>query len=196
MATLSTTGGTTTLTQAQYAAAALSVTGALASNAILVVPNSGIITVINRTSGAFTLTVKTASGTGVSVAQGMGRYLIADGTNVVRGDAETPAAAMLQWAGGAIVTNGTYYFTVSAPYAGTILSMDYFTGAGSFTANVRIASTSVTGLAAVAVSSATQANTTATGANAFAAGQAISVVITSATSSPTNAALGLRLAKA
>lgn len=83
LATFSTTGATTTLTQAQYSAAALIVTGALTSNAVLVVPNSGISTFINRTSGAFSLTVKTAAGTGTAVAQGYARTLIADGTNVV-----------------------------------------------------------------------------------------------------------------
>lgn len=83
VATLSTTGGTTTLTQAQYSAAVVIVTGALTSNAVLVVPSSGITTFINRTTGAFTLTVKTAAGTGVSVLQGYARNLVADGTNVV-----------------------------------------------------------------------------------------------------------------
>lgn len=83
MTTLSTTGGTTTLTQAQAAAAVLLITGTLTSNATLVVPNSGIVTVVNRTSGSFTLTIKTASGAGTTVLQGTARNLIADGTNVV-----------------------------------------------------------------------------------------------------------------
>ena len=223
MATLSTTGGTTTLTQAQYSAAVLIVSGTLTSNAILVIPNSGIMTVINRTSGAFTVTVKTASGTGTVVTQGAARNLVADGTNVVASStdfaglvvplasggtgATTTAGARaalglvatsvsLQWTGGAIVANGAYYFTIYAPYAGTINSLDYVVGTGSFTANVQIAGTSVTGLAAVSVASATQANTAATAANSFTAGQIISVVITAATSSPTNAILNLRMTKA
>lgn len=196
MVTLSTTGGTTTLAQAQYSAPVLLVTGALTSNAVLIYPNSRVMTVSNNTTGAFSLTVRTAAGTGVVVPQGFCRYLIANGVNVVRGSNETPASAALQWTGGAVVANGTYYFTVAAPYAGTITSLDYFTGAGSFTVAVQVGAAVVTGLSAVAVSSATQANAAATGANTFAAGQMISVVISAAANSPTNAVLNLRITKA
>lgn len=94
------------------------------------------------------------------------------------------------------MANGTYYFAIAAPYAGTVDSLDYFTGAGSFTAAVQIGATPVTGLSAVAVSSATAANAAATGANTFAAGQLISVVISAAANSPTNAALNLRIRRA
>lgn len=117
--------------------------------------------------------------------------------NTTLSSADTSAAWMLEWTGGAIVANGTYYFTINTPYAGTILSMDYFTGSStSFVANIEIAGSSVTSLSAVTVNSATQANTAATGANTFSAGQTVSVVITSATNNPTNAALNLRIAKA
>jgi hypothetical protein len=98
----------------------------------------------------------------------------------------------LQWTGGAVVTNGTYYYSLSAPYPGTIISATYITAAStSFIANVQIAGTSVTSLSAVTVSSATAATTTATAANTFTAGQTITLIITSATSSPTNAVFGL-----
>lgn len=110
--------------------------------------------------------------------------------------ASSTASWMLEWTGGVTVTNGTYYFALVAPYAGTILSMDYVTAAStSFAANVQIAGVSVTSLSAITVNSSTVANTAATGANTFSAGQVVTVVITSATSSPTNAALSLRIAK-
>ena len=67
---------------------ALLVTGALTANAIIVTPNAGNWTVINRTTGAFTVTVKTAAGTGVAVTQGYSDYFVADGTNVVMGDSD------------------------------------------------------------------------------------------------------------
>jgi hypothetical protein len=50
---------------------------------------------------------------------------------------------------------------------------------------VKIAGTNVTGLSAVAVSSATSANAAATAANTVTAGQAITVVISATTGSPT-----------
>ena len=83
MTSIATSGGTTTLSQTQYAAAVVTATGTLTSNAVFVVPNSGVMTVVNKTSGAFTLTIKTASGTGTTVIQGTARNLFADGTNVI-----------------------------------------------------------------------------------------------------------------
>lgn len=82
-ATLSTTGGSTTLASSQYSSPVLIVAGTLTSNATLVVPNSGAWAIANRTSGAFTLTVKTASGTGVSIDQGYSAQVVADGANAV-----------------------------------------------------------------------------------------------------------------
>jgi hypothetical protein len=103
------------------------------------------------------------------------------------------ARLQLAWDTGALVANDTVYFVYDAPYAGTINSLTYFTGAGSFTCNVQIAGTSVTGLGAVAVSSATAATVAATAANTFSVGQRIGVVITAATGSPTDALLSLNV---
>lgn len=62
----------------------IEVTGALTGNRNLIVPANGQWSIFNNTMGAFTLTVKTASGTGVAVGQTKRCILIADGTNVVR----------------------------------------------------------------------------------------------------------------
>ena len=62
----------------------IEVTGALTGNRNLIVPANGQWSIFNSTTGAFTLTVKTASGTGVAVGQTKRCILIADGTNVVR----------------------------------------------------------------------------------------------------------------
>jgi hypothetical protein len=60
-------------------------TGALTGNIAVIVPGAtGNWVVINRTTGAFTLTVKTAAGTGVAVTQGKSIELTCDGTNVVQ----------------------------------------------------------------------------------------------------------------
>jgi hypothetical protein len=92
---------------------------------------------------------------------------------------------------GAIVANDTVYLAYDAPYNGTITALTYFTGNGSFSVAVQINGTNVTGLSAISVSSATPATATATAANVFTAGQRITAVITSATSSPTDALLSL-----
>ena len=82
---------------------------------------------------------------------------------------------------GAIVANDTVWLAYDAPYAGTVNSLTYFTGNGSFSVAIQINATNVTGLSAVAVSSATPATTNATAANTFTTGQRITAVITAAT---------------
>lgn len=62
----------------------IEIIGALTGNRNLIVPANGQWSIFNNTTGAFTLTVKTASGTGVAVGQTKRCILIADGTNVVR----------------------------------------------------------------------------------------------------------------
>lgn len=87
-ASIATTGGTTTLTDTQYATnqdrmAALDFSGVLASNAVIIVPartKSWIVR--NQCSGSFTLTVKTSAGSGVEIAQGQVATIWCDGTNV------------------------------------------------------------------------------------------------------------------
>lgn len=105
------------------------------------------------------------------------------------------ANVSLQWTGGAVVANGTYYFTLSAPYAGTISSYDYLTGVGTFVIDIFIAGVSVNGTGTNTVSSATSTNVLGTSLNTFTAGQVISLVVTGATTSPTNAIVSLRLTK-
>jgi hypothetical protein len=62
----------------------IEVAGALTGNRNLILPANGQWSIFNNTTGAFTLTVKTASGTGVAVGQTKRCILIAYGTNVVR----------------------------------------------------------------------------------------------------------------
>lgn len=80
---VATTGGTTTLTPAQHGYAGLIFTGTLTSNAVIVVPFTGRWIVANRCTGAFTLTVQPATGTGVACTAGFTADLVADGTNVL-----------------------------------------------------------------------------------------------------------------
>jgi len=71
-----------TLTAAQYGTAIVKLTGTLTGNTSIIVPNNYWGQIENATSGAYTLTVKTASGTGVTLPQGQGPFtVVADGTN-------------------------------------------------------------------------------------------------------------------
>jgi hypothetical protein len=109
------------------------------------------------------------------------------------GSARSAARMQAQWVSGAVVQNDTIFFAYDPPYNGTINSLTYFTGVGSFTVAVKIAGTNVTGLSAVTVNNTTAATATATAANTFTAGQHITAAITGATSSPTDALLSLNV---
>jgi microcystin-dependent protein len=85
--TISTTSGTVTLTNVDYTndqakKAILHCTGTLVGNLTIVVPNaSKKYTVVNATAGAFTVSVKTSSGTVKTVTQGTAVDLWCDGSN-------------------------------------------------------------------------------------------------------------------
>jgi collagen type I/II/III/V/XI/XXIV/XXVII alpha len=98
---------------------------------------------------------------------------------------------------GAVAVNGAITLVRKSPFAFTINSLDYEVGSagGSFTVAVQIAGTPVTGLSAVAVSSATSANAAATAARSVAVGQAVAVVISAVSGSPTGANLQLNGAR-
>lgn len=91
---------------------------------------------------------------------------------------------------GAVLTNNTFWFTLNAPVPFTINSLTHQTGAGSFTANVQINGVSVTGLSAVSVTTS-KTTTSATAANTVVEGDVITVVVTAAAGSPTDAVLSL-----
>jgi hypothetical protein len=70
-------------------------TGVLTGNIALIVPTVPKFGLFyNNTTGAFSLTVKTAAGTGIVVAQGSKRLLYCDGTNVVDALSSYPAASL------------------------------------------------------------------------------------------------------
>jgi len=88
------TGGTTTLTPAQAIKRTMSVSGTLTSNLTVVMPAWLLDwTVTNTTTGAFTVTVKTAAGSGVVIPQNSAPTRVrGDGTNITQ-LAENIAAA-------------------------------------------------------------------------------------------------------
>lgn len=74
----------------------LNFTGALTGNISVIVPTSPTRqwTVMNNTTGAYTLTVKTASGAGVVVTQGKNVEIFTEGANVVLSTSDFASAAM------------------------------------------------------------------------------------------------------
>ncbi|MGH8585401.1 MAG: DUF2793 domain-containing protein [Gammaproteobacteria bacterium] len=101
-------GSDVTLTAVEARNQILEFTGALTANINVVMPAPPWQWIVyNATSGTFTLTVKTASGTGVVVTQHKRALLYADGTNVVHGltdPAEIPTGARQSIAYAATIT--------------------------------------------------------------------------------------------
>jgi hypothetical protein len=137
------TGGTVTLTPAQAIKRSFSVTGALTSNLILVVPAWQLDwTVTNATSGAFTVTVKTAAGSGVVIPQNSAPTRVrGDGTNVTQlpeniAAATTPEQGMqFGQATGRLLRRTVYYFNAGVQNISVDGAAGTATGASTFTAH-------------------------------------------------------------
>lgn len=70
--------------------------GALTGNINVIVPNAVQPYIVrNNTTGAFSLTVKTATGTGIVCAQGEQTWIYCDGTNVLLADSSTGSTPSL-----------------------------------------------------------------------------------------------------
>lgn len=77
-------GSNVTLSAVQAGTGIIVLTGALTANIAVIVPASSKTMIVeNLTSGAYTVTVKTAAGTGVAITQGKSQELFCDGTNVL-----------------------------------------------------------------------------------------------------------------
>ena len=120
------TNANVTLTPLQYGKPIIIITGALTANLNLVFPNiAQQWIVINSTTGAFTISGKTASGSGVTLGSG-GNLLVCDGANNMKivsgtsGGTTTPVVQTFSGAG-----NHTY-----TPTAGMKYGIIKFLGAG------------------------------------------------------------------
>ena len=83
--TIAVAAGTTTPSAATFAAyGIISFTGTLTAAAIVIVPNTGRWTLLNNTTGAYTLQVTTAAGSGIYISQGQSMDVLANGTNVTQ----------------------------------------------------------------------------------------------------------------
>lgn len=105
------TNANVTLTPAQYSKPIITLSGTLTGNINIIVPDAliGRWTVKNSTTGAFSVTFRTASGTGVDCQQGTTSQLWSDGVNVM--DSQTKISGVYR--GRAIFASpGTSNFTV------------------------------------------------------------------------------------
>lgn len=96
--------GTTVLTAAQWRNDIIEFTGALTGARTIEVPAlvSRQKIIYNATTGAFTLTVKTAAGTGKALAQGKRNVLYCDGVNVEQSIDDASSVGALPISGGAL----------------------------------------------------------------------------------------------
>ena len=171
--TIAVTGGTYTLSGSELNRIAYKFTGTLTSNANIVVPATvQQYWINNSTTGAFTLGVKTASGTATLVAQGATAILYCDGTDIISATTSSPFAGVLPVAqGGTGATNAPSALT---NLGGTGIGTSVFTAGTTAAARSAIAAaasgansdiTSITGLTtALTVAQGGTGSTTAAGA--------------------------------
>jgi len=107
------TGGTVTLTTAQSVSIIQEYTGTLTSNCTVILPETvQFYSLQNNTTGAFTLTFKTAASGGASITLAQGKTVIAicDGTNVYNAQTSTSSAASSLTLGNGSSTNPSLNF--------------------------------------------------------------------------------------
>jgi hypothetical protein len=118
-----------TLTPAQYSKTIITLAGTLTGNVQIILPTSlRSWTIINNCTGAFSVTVKTASGSGVVVPGSGGiQEVYGDGTNIVSTGVLTQTIAATLFA--ALSGNAAQTFQVAAATAAAhALNLGQFTG--------------------------------------------------------------------
>jgi hypothetical protein len=118
-----------TLSGAELNRIAYQFSGVLTANMQIIVPATvQQYWVANNTTGAYTLTVKTAAGTGVSITQGARQILYCDGTNVVSADTGGIGVPLTVAQGG---TGSTTANGALVNLGGTSLGISVFTAAAT-----------------------------------------------------------------
>jgi hypothetical protein len=121
-----------TLTTLQAAYPIITISGTLTANATVTFPATvGEWIIYNGTTGAFTLTVKTSSGTGVNIAQSSSQYCWGDGTNIYYANASSVTSFNTRT--GAITLNATDVTAALGFTPGNFIGVKYFTTVGTAT---------------------------------------------------------------
>lgn len=141
------TSANVTLTPLQYGNPIITISGALTANLNLIFPAiAESWVVVNQTTGAYTITAKTAAGTGVTVVQSGATYIYGDGTNIASlsaqsiPNASTTVAGVIEIATNAECIAGLSG-TLAVPPAGLAAALAAITSwpgvyAGSSSSNV------------------------------------------------------------
>ena len=108
------TGSNVTLTAAQAAVPVIIITGVLTANVQLIFPayKKNWTVINNTTAGGFTVTCKTAAGSGVAVTSR--RTVVGDGVNILTANADLPSGSLIGFK--VLTTGGASTYT---PTAGT-----------------------------------------------------------------------------
>ena len=162
LATVSIAGSsTTTLVVGQYGYALLVLSGAVTAAKSVVFPSiTGKWLVTNSSTGDYTVTLKTASGTGIAIPRGYSSWVYCDGTNIVSGTTFVPTLSV----SGAAILSSTLAVT-GATSLGGLLSV-----AGATTLATTLA---VTGAATLSSTLAVTGATTLSGAATLASTLAV-----------------------
>jgi hypothetical protein len=167
--------GILTLTGTQLNRIAYNLTGTLTGNREIVVPASiQQYWITNSTSGAYTLTVKTAAVAGIVVPSGEARILYCNGTNVVVGQTSTGIATPIPVADGG--TGATTASGARVNLGATSIGVGVFTAANTADALTTLGGTTVGQNVFTAVDAAaaqTALGGTATGKALFTAANAL-----------------------
>ena len=111
--------------------------GTLTGNRNIIVPATiQQYWITNATSGAFTLTVKTSAGTGITVPQGEAQILYCDGTDVVQGQTSAGIATPIPIADGG--TGATTASGARVNLGGTTVGIAVFTATDAAAARLAI----------------------------------------------------------
>jgi hypothetical protein len=165
--------GSYTLSSVQQNKTVYNFTGTLTGNRTVIVPNTvQQYWIDNATSGAYTLTVKTAAGSGVAVSQGQRAILYCDGTNVLDADTAGISTPIAIADGG---TGGTTASAARTNLGATSVGGALFTAASASAARSTLGA-SATGDSLFTAASASAARSTlgasATGDSLFTAASA------------------------
>jgi hypothetical protein len=109
-----------TLSASEYANGVMEFTGLLTGNIEVIFPTAiNVYYIKNSTTGSFTLTCKTAAGTGVAVLQGTQSTVFCDGTNIVLAQTGAGAGTVTSVASGTGLTGGPIATTGTLSIANT-----------------------------------------------------------------------------
>ena len=132
-----------TLSADEAAKEIITLNGNLLANVNLIIPATpqrGYV-IVNNTTGAFNVTVKTATGTGVQVPQGISSKVFSTGLNIQLETSTVPTGSLMMWAAntaptGYLLCNGAAVSRTTFAALFAILGTTFGAGDGSTTFNL------------------------------------------------------------